>query len=202
MSAIRTIQFKMRKVFKGRKKYITVPIAIIVGLFFLPLTILFLTTWLVNSKVSNKKIKSASFSVIGVLALLFSSAYAVGITNPSTRTENIKEQTTTKAKTIDEENKITSTPTLAAIKTQTPTITLKPTKTPTPTSKPTAIPVEKTWTPIPTQAPQLSEEFTCAGKTTCGEMSSCSEAYFYLNSCGVSSLDKDKDGIPCESICM
>ncbi|MBF0350955.1 MAG: excalibur calcium-binding domain-containing protein [SAR324 cluster bacterium] len=32
-------------------------------------------------------------------------------------------------------------------------------------------------------------------------MTSCDEAKFYLNSCGVSSLDSDKDGTPCESLC-
>ncbi|PLX68821.1 MAG: hypothetical protein C0603_04835 [Denitrovibrio sp.] len=32
-------------------------------------------------------------------------------------------------------------------------------------------------------------------------MSSCSEALFYLKSCGLSKLDRDHDGIPCESIC-
>ncbi|OGH50117.1 MAG: hypothetical protein A3H17_01970 [Candidatus Levybacteria bacterium RIFCSPLOWO2_12_FULL_37_14] len=43
--------------------------------------------------------------------------------------------------------------------------------------------------------------FICAGKTTCGQMVSCAEAQFYLNSCGVSRLDGDKDGVPCESLC-
>ncbi|MGE5041783.1 MAG: thermonuclease family protein [Candidatus Levyibacteriota bacterium] len=43
--------------------------------------------------------------------------------------------------------------------------------------------------------------FSCSGKTTCGQMTSCSEAQFYLNSCGVSRLDGDKDGTPCESLC-
>lgn len=43
--------------------------------------------------------------------------------------------------------------------------------------------------------------FTCSGKTKCGEMVSCEEAYFYLNTCGVSRLDGDKDGVPCESLC-
>lgn len=190
---------------KGRKKFITIPIVIVVGLFFLPLTILFLITWLVNSKVSNKRVKNASFSVIGVLALLFGSVYAVGIINPSTQTEEIKEQTTTTTKAIVEKNKITSTPTLTPTKTPTLTITPKPTKKPTPTIKPTKIltpTIKPTSTPIPTQAQQPSQGFTCIGKTTCGEMTSCEEAYFYLNICGVSGLDRDKDGIPCESICI
>lgn len=46
-----------------------------------------------------------------------------------------------------------------------------------------------------------SSGYTCAGKTKCGEMVSCAEAEFYLNSCGVSRLDGDKDGVPCESLC-
>ena len=43
--------------------------------------------------------------------------------------------------------------------------------------------------------------FTCSGKTKCGQMTSCAEAQFYLNSCGVSRLDGDKDGVPCETLC-
>lgn len=41
----------------------------------------------------------------------------------------------------------------------------------------------------------------CGGKPTCGQMSSCAEARHYLNDCGLSKLDRDHDGIPCESIC-
>ena len=41
----------------------------------------------------------------------------------------------------------------------------------------------------------------CGGKRYCREMASCSEAKFYLKQCGVSSLDGDGDGVPCEAIC-
>lgn len=63
-----------------------------------------------------------------------------------------------------------------------------------------------TGTPQPTSSTSggssgTSGEFTCAGKTTCGQMASCAEAQFYLNTCGVSRLDGDKDGVPCESLC-
>ena len=44
-------------------------------------------------------------------------------------------------------------------------------------------------------------EFKCESKKYCKEMSSCKEAMFYLKQCGVSRLDRDKDGIPCETIC-
>lgn len=43
--------------------------------------------------------------------------------------------------------------------------------------------------------------FTCSGKRRCGEMTSCEEAKFYLAQCGVGSLDGNKDGVPCETLC-
>jgi len=41
----------------------------------------------------------------------------------------------------------------------------------------------------------------CDTKRYCGQMSNCQEAKFYLRQCGVSSLDRDLDGVPCESLC-
>lgn len=46
----------------------------------------------------------------------------------------------------------------------------------------------------------FAQNFTC-GKRTCSQMNSCEEARFHLTQCGVKSLDRDNDGIPCESIC-
>jgi hypothetical protein len=43
--------------------------------------------------------------------------------------------------------------------------------------------------------------FACAGKKTCKQMVSCAEAKFYLAQCGVKSLDGDRDGTPCNSLC-
>lgn len=51
------------------------------------------------------------------------------------------------------------------------------------------------------QPKQKSEQFSCNGKDKCKEMSTCAEAKFYLNECGVRKLDRDKDGVPCESLC-
>jgi endonuclease YncB( thermonuclease family) len=42
---------------------------------------------------------------------------------------------------------------------------------------------------------------TCGAKRVCRQMTSCAEARFYLNVCGVRSLDGDHDGIPCENLC-
>jgi endonuclease YncB( thermonuclease family) len=41
----------------------------------------------------------------------------------------------------------------------------------------------------------------CGEKRTCKEMVSCAEARFYLVECGLGRLDRDGDGVPCESRC-
>lgn len=41
----------------------------------------------------------------------------------------------------------------------------------------------------------------CGTKTKCGQMDSCAEARCFLEKCGVTRLDGDGDGTPCESIC-
>ncbi len=52
----------------------------------------------------------------------------------------------------------------------------------------------------PTAATVPAATGTCGTKRYCRQMSSCEEAKQYL-ACGVSSLDKDGDGVPCESLC-
>ena len=54
----------------------------------------------------------------------------------------------------------------------------------------------------PAAPPTLTGDgFTCGAKRYCREMTSCAEARFYLNNCGLSRLDGDRDGTPCESLC-
>lgn len=50
----------------------------------------------------------------------------------------------------------------------------------------------------PTSTPVNS---SCGSKRYCKEMASCEEAKFYLAQCGLSHLDKDGDGVPCEKLC-
>ncbi|MDS4030392.1 MAG: thermonuclease family protein [Candidatus Contendobacter sp.] len=51
-------------------------------------------------------------------------------------------------------------------------------------------------------APAQSEwAVRCGAKRTCREMTSCEEARFYFTQCGLSRLDGDKDGTPCEALC-
>jgi endonuclease YncB( thermonuclease family) len=55
---------------------------------------------------------------------------------------------------------------------------------------------------MPKNTNSPAEDITvCNQKRTCKEMSSCDEAKFYFNKCGLSHLDGDGDGVPCNSLC-
>lgn len=41
----------------------------------------------------------------------------------------------------------------------------------------------------------------CGSKQHCSQMNSCDEANYYLSHCNVPSLDKNRNGIPCENLC-
>ena len=56
-------------------------------------------------------------------------------------------------------------------------------------------------TQLPPQPSKQQTDASCGNKRTCKEMASCAEAKYYMSHCGLSRLDRDKDGIPCESIC-
>lgn len=57
--------------------------------------------------------------------------------------------------------------------------------------------------PAPTKDSQSKDakDFRCGSKTKCSEMISCEEALYYLEECGLSRLDGNGDGVPCESLC-
>ena len=52
-----------------------------------------------------------------------------------------------------------------------------------------------------THSPENDNTDNCGGKRHCKQMSSCAEAKHYLHDCGVSSLDRNGDGVPCEKLC-
>jgi hypothetical protein len=45
------------------------------------------------------------------------------------------------------------------------------------------------------------DTFRCGEKTYCREMTSCAEARFHLEQCALTRLDRDRDGVPCETLC-
>ena len=65
-----------------------------------------------------------------------------------------------------------------------------------------AVPVaaEPAQTPVPATTGALTVE--CERKdVTCGALESCAEACGFLRQCGMKKLDRDTDGIPCETLC-
>lgn len=101
----------MNRLFGGKKKFLTIPIAILLGLMFLPITILLLIGWFIYIKVSNKKVKIAGLTVIGLFILFFGTAYISAIVNPSPPKEKqVKSQTTPSPQVIGEQTEATTTP--------------------------------------------------------------------------------------------
>jgi len=58
-----------------------------------------------------------------------------------------------------------------------------------------------TWRHGDRGAAAASPTSKCGAKTYCREMTTCAEARFYLEKCGLKRLDGDGDGTPCESLC-
>lgn len=47
-----------------------------------------------------------------------------------------------------------------------------------------------------------AQSWSCSPRLKCSQISSCDEAMWYLENCPWGGkLDRDKDGIPCESLC-
>ena len=58
--------------------------------------------------------------------------------------------------------------------------------------------------PVPmTPRPDLLvQSYDCSPRRTCKQIGSCDEARWYLDNCPWGGkLDRDNDGIPCESLC-
>lgn len=49
---------------------------------------------------------------------------------------------------------------------------------------------------------EIAQGYSCSPKLTCGRISSCAEARWFLANCSWGGkLDRDGDGVPCEDIC-
>lgn len=46
--------------------------------------------------------------------------------------------------------------------------------------------------------PSISGQFRCDGRKHCSQMTSCSEAKYFINNCPGTTMDGDNDGVPCE----
>lgn len=55
--------------------------------------------------------------------------------------------------------------------------------------------------PAATHASATSRAPTCDSKKYCSKMSSCEEARHYFTNCGIKTLDGNRNGVPCESLC-
>lgn len=50
---------------------------------------------------------------------------------------------------------------------------------------------------------RLASSWSCSPRQTCKAISSCEEAIWLLHNCSWGgALDRDEDGVPCETICL
>lgn len=54
----------------------------------------------------------------------------------------------------------------------------------------------------PSKKSAVPTNASCGKKHLCSQMKTCEEAKMYLLACGVKTLDGNRDGIPCESLCV
>ncbi|MFZ5932666.1 MAG: thermonuclease family protein [Patescibacteria group bacterium] len=103
---------KIRELFSGRKKFLTIPVATVLGLFFFPITIGLLLAWFVYAKVGNKKLKFAALAVIGVFALFFGGTYIAALVSPtpSKETTQVESQPTPTPEVEGQQTEVTPTP--------------------------------------------------------------------------------------------
>ena len=74
--------------FSGKRKFLTIPVAVILGLVFLPITIGLLLTWFSYKKIGNKKVKYSVASIFALLTLFFGSAYVSALVSPTPKSNN------------------------------------------------------------------------------------------------------------------
>jgi endonuclease YncB( thermonuclease family) len=67
---------------------------------------------------------------------------------------------------------------------------------------PSVLPVAQDYQVTQSKAASVTPtDMQCGRKLRCAQMVSCEEARFYLERCGVKSLDFNRDGEPCERLC-
>jgi micrococcal nuclease len=71
----------IKKIFSGKKKFLTIPISILLGLNVLPFVIGGLLAWLSYKKIDNIKLRFTTLAVITLITLFFGSAWVAGITS-------------------------------------------------------------------------------------------------------------------------
>ena len=53
----------------------------------------------------------------------------------------------------------------------------------------------------PESVSSVPAQVDCQAKRYCTQMKTCAEARAYLTQCNIQSLDRDRDGVPCEALC-
>lgn len=112
----------MKYFFHGKKSFVTIPFAILLGLAFLPFTIGIGLMYLSWKKISNQKIKLASVVIIGLFTLFTSNAWVAGMSSSSLPKKEIAKEAIQQEQKIEvDKNKPQATKPIEIELTPTPT---------------------------------------------------------------------------------
>lgn len=84
----------MQQLFRGKRKFITIPTLLMIGLLFLPFTLGISIGYVVYKKVPNSKLKYTILTVITLFTLFFGTAWVAAMGSPNTSGQNQAMQTT------------------------------------------------------------------------------------------------------------
>ncbi len=85
----------VKKLFSGKKKFLTIPIASVLGFTVLPFLVGGLLVWLSYKKIGNIKLRFTALAVVTLITLFFGSAWVAGLTSPSEpkpQTEQVQQE--------------------------------------------------------------------------------------------------------------
>lgn len=73
----------MKRLFQGKRKFVSIPVVGILGLAFFPIAIGLLLGYLAYKKIGNAKVRYISVAVIGLLTLFFGSTWVAAMSSPT-----------------------------------------------------------------------------------------------------------------------
>lgn len=187
----------VRKLFRGKRKFISIPVLAALSLYFFPILLAILLLLLVKKHIRYSIFKYPVMGLITLFTLPVGAGWFVGMTSPALGNEVSVVTNPTMTPMLLQKAKTTIIPTKKT------TVTVTPTKKPTPTvyTPATKNPTKSVQPTVKVVQPmQKTSIFTCNCNKTCSQLSSCSEAQYQLNTCGCSARDADKDGIACDGV--
>jgi len=104
----------MKSIFSGKKKWLTIPVAGILALAFLPFAVGVGLAYFIHKRVGNKGLRYGLFAVVGLLTIFFGTAWVASFStdSKSTKIEQVQQTSIEQATDTQAAQQVSSTPTI------------------------------------------------------------------------------------------